>query len=128
MNFITFLRNMLWMVPFKEKEKHDYYGELPIFFLVYPYRFFVAISIIAWIFFGILYAYPLLFVWSLSFVEYILCCIYDKSPRWKAYAERKAEQQISEAVRLAKIDREIQNQKLLQLHRDDPPKPITKLF
>jgi hypothetical protein len=124
MKFWTFFRNLLWLVPFEEEEKHDYYGELIIFVLVYPYRFFVAISIIAWILFGILYAYPLLFVWSLCFIGYILDCIYVNSPKWQNYVE----QERLESIKQNKIRQEIQRQKIIEQHKDDPPKPVIKCF
>ena len=118
------LRNILWMVPFEEEEKHDHYGELAIFFFIYPYRCFVFSSIVCGAIFGIKCLYLLFFIWMLAFVEYLLYVVHSKSPKWQAYEKKEW----AKEIRRNKKKQKLEYQKIVELHKDDPPKPVTKRF
>lgn len=124
MSFWIFIRNLLWAIPLEEQEKRDYYGELFIFFLIYPYRFFIAVSILTSFVFGIQCAYLLFLVWILALISYGLDCIYERSPKLQAYAEKEFQRQI----RQNEIKREKEYKRIIELHKDDPPKRVTKAF
>ena len=120
-----FFSDIFWLHTFrKDQETDNYFGEITIFFLVYPYRMFVIGTLSLSIILGWQYSIP----WLFCVVFYWGSKAIYSIKRVREYVDRVDQKNYEEYLEKMKKKQKEERERVLQEHLNDPPKKVTKVF